>query len=102
MWVAKLLIFFSKTIRVYAIFNDQSFNDILTNDMVSFEHLGPVYCNNVICQTLSWRQINCMVNIWKQSLFDKILATTTTPTTAILPNNVEYTVQYSTCYDLLV
>ena len=33
--------FFSKNISVYAIFNDQSFNDTLTNDIVSFEQLGP-------------------------------------------------------------
>ena len=33
--------FFSKNINVYAIFNDQSFNDTLTNDIVSFEQLGP-------------------------------------------------------------
>ena len=26
---------------VYAIFNDQSFNDMLTNDIVNFEQLGP-------------------------------------------------------------
>ena len=32
---------FSKNISVYAIFNDQSFNDTLTNDIVSFEQLGP-------------------------------------------------------------
>ena len=37
----KLLTFFSKTISVYAIFNDQSFNDMLTNDIVSFKQLGP-------------------------------------------------------------
>ena len=36
MWVA-----FSKNINVYAIFNDQSFNNKLTNDIVSFEQLGP-------------------------------------------------------------
>ena len=36
-----LLRFFSaKNISVYAIFNDQSFNDTLTNDSVSFEQLG--------------------------------------------------------------
>ena len=29
-------IFFSKNISVYAIFNDQNFNDLLTNDIVSF------------------------------------------------------------------
>ena len=28
-------------ISVYAIFNDQSFNDTLTNNIVSFEQLGP-------------------------------------------------------------
>ena len=35
-------IFFSKNISVYAIFNYQSFNTKLTNDMVSFEQLGPL------------------------------------------------------------
>ena len=33
--------FFIKNISVYATFNDQSFNDTLTNDIVSFEQLGP-------------------------------------------------------------
>ena len=33
--------FFSKNIIIYAIFNDQCFNDTLTNDIVSFEQLGP-------------------------------------------------------------
>ena len=33
--------FVSKNINVYAMFNDQSFNDTLTNDIVSFEQLGP-------------------------------------------------------------
>ena len=33
--------FFSKNISEYAIFNDQSFNDTLTNDIVSFEQPGP-------------------------------------------------------------
>ena len=37
----KLLTFFSKNISVYAIFNNQSLNDTLTNDIVSFEQLGP-------------------------------------------------------------
>ena len=38
----KLLTFFSaKNISVYVIFNDQSFNDTLTNDIVSFKQLGP-------------------------------------------------------------
>ena len=34
-------IFFSKNITVYAIFNNQGFNVTLTNDIVSFEQLGP-------------------------------------------------------------
>ena len=33
--------FFSKNITIYAIFNDQSFNDMLTNDNLSIEQLGP-------------------------------------------------------------
>ena len=37
----KLLTFFSRNISLYAIFNDLSFNDTLTNDIVSFEQLGP-------------------------------------------------------------
>ena len=37
----KLLTFFSKKISIYAIINDQSFNDTLANDIVSFEQLGP-------------------------------------------------------------
>ena len=32
---------FSKHISIYAISNDQGFNDTLTNDIVSFEQLGP-------------------------------------------------------------
>ena len=40
----KLLTFFSKTFSVYAIFNDQSFNDTITNDIVGFEQLGPKNC----------------------------------------------------------
>ena len=32
---------FSKNISIYAIFNDQSFNDTITNDIVSFEQQGP-------------------------------------------------------------
>ena len=33
-------IFFSQNITVYGIYNDQSFNDTITNDIVSFEQLG--------------------------------------------------------------
>ena len=37
--------FYSKNISIYAILNDQSFNDTLTNDIVSFEQLGPENTN---------------------------------------------------------
>ena len=38
----KLLTFFSvKILALYAIFNDESFDDKLINDIVSFEQLGP-------------------------------------------------------------
>ena len=37
----KLLIFLAKNICIYAIFNDQSFNDTLMNDIVSSEQMGP-------------------------------------------------------------
>ena len=33
--------FFSKNISIYAILNDQRFNDTLTNNIVNFEQLGP-------------------------------------------------------------
>ena len=36
-----LLTCFSKNISIYAIFIDQSFNNMLTNHIVSFEKLGP-------------------------------------------------------------
>ena len=36
----KLLTFFCKNISTYAIFNDQSFNDPLINNILSFEQLG--------------------------------------------------------------
>ena len=46
MWVAfanakATHIFFSKNISAYAMFNDQSFNNLLTKDIVCFEQLGP-------------------------------------------------------------
>ena len=51
----KLLIFFSKHFSVYAVFNDRSFNDI-----VSFEQLGPelydlfsvILSSDIFCQFL--------------------------------------------------
>ena len=44
----KLLTFFSKNISIYAIFNDQSFNNTLSNDIISFEQLGPEVSNNSV------------------------------------------------------
>ena len=46
MWVAyantkATHIFSAKNISVYAIFNNQNFIDTLTNNIVSFEQLGP-------------------------------------------------------------
>ena len=49
-------IFFNKNISVYAIFKDQCFNDTLTNDIFSFEQMGPgfdgldgsLYCFTVL------------------------------------------------------
>ena len=45
--------FFSKNISVYAILNDQCFNRTLTNDIVSFEQLGPV-CQNKSSRAQAW------------------------------------------------
>ena len=36
-----LTFFFSKNTSIYAIFNDQSFNNMLTNGIVNFEQMGP-------------------------------------------------------------
>ena len=43
MWMQKLFKFFQQKNKctIYAIFNDQSFNNTLTNNTVSFEQLGP-------------------------------------------------------------
>ena len=37
------IFFFSKNISISAIFNEQSLNNTFTNDMVSFEQLGPKF-----------------------------------------------------------
>ena len=46
--------FFSKTISEYAIFNDQSFNDTLINDIISFEQLGTVVQSVVSLTSSLW------------------------------------------------
>ena len=53
MWIAYIQ-FFSKNISLCAIFNDHSFNDTLTNDIVSFEQLGPD--QDWLCWGLTTRQ----------------------------------------------
>ena len=53
--------FFSKNISVHTIFSDQSFNDTITNDIVSFEQLGPdIQRKPVIYRTVS-RNTYCAV-----------------------------------------
>ena len=39
----KLLTFFNKNMSINAILNGQSFKDTLTNGIVSFEQLGPIF-----------------------------------------------------------
>ena len=39
--VLTFIFFFNKLISIYAIFNDQRFNDTLTNGIISFEQMGP-------------------------------------------------------------
>ena len=65
MWVAfakATHIFSSKNISLYAIFNDQSFNDTLANDIVGFEQLDPdlfskkKYFNPGVNKTFSFRE----------------------------------------------
>ena len=80
MWVAfakakATHIFFSaKNISIYAIFNNQSFNDTLTKDIVSFEQLGQV---EKICQIWSYDTETCVFIHSSQgehySLFYKLL-----------------------------
>ena len=54
MWVAfanakATHIFLGKILRVYAIFNDQSFNDTLTNNIISLNNLAQLFqTNNIV------------------------------------------------------
>ena len=67
----KLLTFFSKNISVYAIFNDQNFNDTLTNDIVNFWTIGPRLSTNPTIR-LVWpvkTQISLLIcTVWSESL----------------------------------
>ena len=54
MWVAfanakATHIFSAKNISVCAIFDDQRFNNRLTNDIISFEQLGPDELSTFVC-----------------------------------------------------
>ena len=54
MWVAfanakGTHIFLAKNISIYAIFNDQSFNNTLANDIVSFEPEWLLVNSSVLC-----------------------------------------------------
>ena len=57
--------FFTKNISLYAIFNDQSFNDTLINNIVSFEQLGPDL-DLTICGSLwvSWNGKCICTYLW--------------------------------------
>ena len=50
---------FCKNIGIYDIFNDQSFSDSLTNDVVSFEQLGPGFLS------VSWKNVFLMTTFMK-------------------------------------
>ena len=54
--------FFGKNIFVHAIFNNQSFNDTLINDIVSFEQLGPG-CKTISLTLKSYRRQGCITYI---------------------------------------
>ena len=63
MWVAfanakATHIFFSKSNSLYAIFNDQSFKDTLTDNIVSFEQLGP----DILCWKCNY--------VWKYKSYE--------------------------------
>ena len=40
---------FSKNVSIYAIFDDHNFNDMISNDIASFEQLGPVLFSRKVC-----------------------------------------------------
>ena len=50
----RLLTFFHQNISVYAIFNDENYNDTLTNDIISFEQLGPDFFISTIFECSSY------------------------------------------------
>ena len=71
MWVAfkATHIYFSKNIRVYAIFNDQGFNDTLANNILSFEQLGPDFFLVTSPKHMLWIAIRNEVHLIPQHMF---------------------------------
>ena len=58
--------FFSKYISIYAIFNNQRFNDMLINDTVSFEQLGsdyPLLSRAIKCISVYLQHLIRLLNI---------------------------------------
>ena len=53
-----LTFFFIKNISVFFIFKDQGFNDMLTNNIVSFEQLGPDFYPTLLINTNTCTIIN--------------------------------------------
>ena len=83
--------FFSKNISVYAVFNDYSFNDTLTNDMFSFEQLGPKMYTKIMSAEIlpSMQSFNIHVHVYCL-LVTLFLATTGCPFRS--QNNLVFTV----------
>ena len=81
MWVAfanaKATHIFSAKILAYVpIFNDQSFNDMLPNDIVSFEQLGPDVLLISLLKHMLWeliRSISLCILAKKYSWFEKMI-----------------------------
>ena len=77
MWVAfanakcTLIFIFSKNISVNAVFNYQTFNDTLTNDIVSFEQLGPEFFDKLV----KWSSKSCKYQCPGSNTFSAILYT---------------------------
>ena len=74
MWVAfanaKATYIFSAKLLAYMTFNDQCFNDTLTNDIVSFEQLGPdheIPGSNLTGVEFSWAEFHSG-EIWTRDL----------------------------------
>ena len=71
-------IVFSKTNSIYAVFNDQSFNDTLVNDIVSFKQLGAGFWKKKLVSLLL-RSFICVC----QSMFTLLLGVLRTLSSAI-------------------